>query len=116
MSFLVKTLISAVIIGAITMIAKASPKYGGIIAALPLVSLLSLFWLYVQGERPSQLSQFLFGVLYGLPSTMILIGIVAMALKQSLPFLGSLILGLGGWGVCLFLQKWLLFGSFFHLR
>ncbi|KIL77201.1 hypothetical protein SD77_1648 [Bacillus badius] len=53
MSFLVKTLISAVIIGAITMIAKASPKYGGIIAALPLVSLLSLFWLYVQGRDPA---------------------------------------------------------------
>ncbi|RJS50247.1 DUF3147 family protein [Bacillus sp. PK3_68] len=108
MSFLVKVSVSACIIGLVTILAKYSPKYGGIVAALPLVSLLSLFWLYIQGEQSNNLSQFLFGVLYGLPSTIILVFIVAVALKYSTPFSISIILGISGWGLCLFLQKFLL--------
>ncbi|MFY4774190.1 DUF3147 family protein [Metabacillus sp. RGM 3146] len=108
MSFLVKTAVSAVIIALITGFAKHSPRYGGIAAALPLVSLLSLFWLYAQGEPDQQLSKFLFGVLYGLPSTIILIFTVALALKYSAPFFLAIILGLMGWGLCLVMQKVLL--------
>ncbi|MDQ0219720.1 DUF3147 family protein [Peribacillus cavernae] len=104
MNFLVKTIISSIIIAAVTLIAKQYPKYGGIIAALPLVSLLSLFWLYLQGEPTKHLGNFLFGVLYGLPGTIILILIVALSLKYSLPFLMSLLLGISGWLVFLKLQ------------
>ncbi|RFU60140.1 DUF3147 family protein [Bacillus sp. V59.32b] len=108
MNFVVKTVISALIIATVTLIAKQYPKYGGIIAALPLVSLLSLFWLYVQGEPASNLGNFLFGVLYGLPGTIILILIVAFSLKNSLPFLLSIALGVGGWIIFLKLQGFIL--------
>jgi len=110
MSFLFKTIISALVIGLVTILAKYSPKYGGIVAALPLVSLLSLFWLKVQGEQTGNLSKFLFGVLYGLPGTIILILIVAVSLKHSAPFFLSIIMGIGGWGLCLVLQKFLISG------
>ncbi|MCQ6264542.1 DUF3147 family protein [Fictibacillus sp. WQ 8-8] len=112
----VKITISALVIGMITALAKHSPRYGGIIAALPLVSLLSLFWLYTQGERTDHLSQFLYGVLYGLPSTIVLIFVVAFSLKHSMPFFLSIVLGIGGWGLCLVLQKLLLSGALLNLR
>jgi len=112
MSFLIRTTVSALVIGLVTILAKYSPKYGGIVAALPLVSLLSLFWLKVQGEQTGDLSKFLFGVLYGLPGTIILILIVAVALKHSTPFFLSIIFGISGWGMFLLLQKVLLSGLF----
>lgn len=45
MFLIIKIAVSAVLIGIITEIARRSPEAGGIIAALPLVSLLSLCWL-----------------------------------------------------------------------
>jgi amino acid transporter len=45
MYILVKVLVSAFVIGIVTEIARRFPSYGGIVAALPLVSLLSLIWL-----------------------------------------------------------------------
>ncbi|MFD2170877.1 hypothetical protein [Tumebacillus lipolyticus] len=108
MYFLLKSAVSGLVIGTITVVAKISPKFGGIIAALPLISLLSLIWLYVQGGKTAELSEFLFGVLYGLPSTIGLIAIVAFALKYSMPLFLSIGLGILGWGLLLFVQKLLL--------
>jgi hypothetical protein len=100
----IKILTSAVIIGIITEVAKKFPNYGGIIAALPLVSLLSLFWLYIQGEPTLNLSKFALGVLWGFPATAVLLIIVVTSLKAALPLLVSMGLGVGGWVLFLALQ------------
>lgn len=106
MFFVLKITVSALIIGIVTEMARKFPVYGGIMAALPLVSLLSLFWLYVQGEQPTQLSKFAMGVLWGFPATAILLLIVAFSLKYSQSFYISILLGIGGWYVWLIIQKW----------
>ncbi|MEK3808141.1 DUF3147 family protein [Bacillus sp. FSL H8-0547] len=82
MYLLVKILVSAVIIGIVTEIARRFPAYGGIIAALPLVSLLSIIWLSVQGEGSESLSKFALGVLWGFPSTAVLLLIVYLLVKN----------------------------------
>ncbi|QHZ48676.1 MULTISPECIES: DUF3147 family protein [Bacillus] len=105
MFLIAKIAVSAVLIGIVTEIARKSPEFGGIIAALPLVSLLSLFWLSIQGESAKQLSQFAAGVLWGFPATAVLILIVAVSLKASFPMVLSFLFGICGWGVCLLLQK-----------
>jgi hypothetical protein len=64
---IIKILMSALIIAGVTEMAKKFPAYGGIVAALPIVSLLSIVWLSVQGEKREVISQFTLGVLYGLP-------------------------------------------------
>jgi len=102
---LAKIVVSAVIIGIVTEVAKRFPTFGGIIAALPLVSLLSLSWLYIQGEQTPNLSKFVFGVLWGLPATFLLLFIVALSLKASHSLILSIVLGIGGWGVFLVLQN-----------
>lgn len=51
MYVLMKIAISAIIIGIVTEVARRFPAYGGVIAALPLVSLLSITWLYFQEKK-----------------------------------------------------------------
>lgn len=108
MFLIVKIFVSALIIGGVTEIARFFPKYGGIIAALPLVSLLSLFWLYVQGEQTINLSKFAMGVLWGFPATAVLLIIVAISLKSSLSLLLSVGFGFVAWLMCLTLQDFII--------
>jgi len=104
---IVKIVISAIIIGMVTEIARRFPTFGGVIAALPLVSLLSLFWLSFQGEQTQGLSKFVIGVLWGFPATAFLLIIVALSLKASFSLVLSILLGIGGWGIFLFIQNML---------
>lgn len=81
MHFLVKVIVSALIISVITEVAKHYSTIGGFIAALPLVSLLSLFWISFEGGSKQELSQFALGVLYGFPASALLLFIVYIGLK-----------------------------------
>ena len=45
--FLVKIIVSAFIIAGVSELAKRMPSLGGLIAAMPLTTLLALIWLYV---------------------------------------------------------------------
>lgn len=44
--FLVKAVLSGILVAAISTIAKRYPGWGGLVASLPLVSVLSMVWLY----------------------------------------------------------------------
>lgn len=48
--FIVKTLVSAVIIVIISTVSKKYPGLGGLIASLPLTSLLAMIWLYQETQ------------------------------------------------------------------
>ena len=57
--FLLKALLSGLLVAAISTVAKRYPGWGGLIASLPLVSVLSMLWLYGEtrdAERVAQLS------------------------------------------------------------
>lgn len=104
MYLLMKVIVSAIIIAIVTEISRRFPTYGGIIAALPLVSLLSIVWLYVQGEQSSTLSKFALGVLWGFPATAVMLLIVYLALQNSLHLVVSILLGIAGWLFFLYIQ------------
>ncbi|WP_349408288.1 DUF3147 family protein [Pseudalkalibacillus sp. SCS-8] len=105
MYIIVKILVSALVIGLVTEIARRFPTYGGILAALPLVSLLSIIWLSIQGEGNMNLSKFALSVLWGFPATAVLLVIVYFSLKHSLHLYTAILLGLGGWMIFLFIQE-----------
>lgn len=44
--FVIKAIVSGVLVAAISTVARRYPGWGGLIASLPLVSLLSMLWLY----------------------------------------------------------------------
>lgn len=57
MYLLIKIISSAVIIGVVTELARRLPVYGGIVAALPLISILSIIWLTIQGESTQKVNK-----------------------------------------------------------
>ncbi|MDX1770484.1 MAG: DUF3147 family protein [Planococcaceae bacterium] len=105
MFVVIKIIASAIVIGVVTEISRRFPSYGGVLAALPLVSLLSIIWLYVQGEQSATLSKFALGVLWGFPATAILLIIVYIALQNSIHLFLSIALGGCGWLLFLFIQN-----------
>lgn len=50
---IVKYLITSMVVVAVSEVAKRSDRLGGLIAALPLVTLLALVWLYVE-KQPAE--------------------------------------------------------------
>ncbi len=46
LSFLIKALISGLIVALVALVARKSPGLGGLIAALPLTSVLAMIWLW----------------------------------------------------------------------
>ncbi|MGE7762886.1 DUF3147 family protein [Peribacillus sp. NPDC097895] len=101
---IVKIIVSAIIIGVITDFSRRYPTQGGIIAALPIVSVLSILWLYIQGEQMETLSKFALSVVWGIPATVVMLVIIWIALQHSIHLFVSLGLGMGGWLLFLFAQ------------
>ncbi|MEB2301504.1 DUF3147 family protein [Lysinibacillus xylanilyticus] len=101
----VKILCSAAVIGIVTEIARRFPSYGGIIAALPLVSILSIIWLTVQSESSEHIQRFTVGVIVGLPATMVMLFVIYMAMKSSIHIVFAIGLGVISWAVFLVVQK-----------
>ncbi|MBD8007641.1 DUF3147 family protein [Bacillus norwichensis] len=108
MYLLIKIISSAVIIGVVTELARRFPVYGGIVAALPLISILSIIWLTIQGESTQKVNKFTLGVLAGFPATAIMLFVIYIALKQSLHLVLAISLGIIAWGVCLIGQKFIM--------
>ncbi|PTU28214.1 DUF3147 family protein [Stenotrophobium rhamnosiphilum] len=57
MLYVIKLLISAAIIVAITEVAKVNATLGGLIKALPLVSLITLIWIYAETRDTQTIAQ-----------------------------------------------------------
>lgn len=108
MYLLIKIISSAVIIGVVTELARRFPIYGGIVAALPLISILSIIWLTIQGESTQNVNKFTLGVLAGFPATAIMLFVIYIALKQSLHLVLAISLGIIAWGVFLIIQKFIM--------
>lgn len=105
MYLFIKIISSAAIIGLVTELARRFPLYGGIVAALPLISILSIIWLTVQGESAQNINKFTLGVLTGFPATAFMLVVIYMTLKQSIHLAVALPLGIVAWGIFLTLQK-----------
>ncbi|OCA85777.1 hypothetical protein A8F94_12960 [Bacillus sp. FJAT-27225] len=105
MYLLIKIVSSAAIIGIVTELARRFPVYGGVIAALPLISILSIIWLRVQGEPMQSVLQFTLGVLVGLPATIVMLLVIYSAFKLSIQLPLAIVLGVIGWGASLLIQS-----------
>lgn len=62
MDFLIKVVVSALLIAGSSELAKRFPGPAGIVVALPVTSLIALFWIYRNGASPADMSAFLLSV------------------------------------------------------
>ena len=102
--YITKIVISVLLIIAISEIAKRSTLLGGILASVPLVSVLAMIWLYVETrdiERVAVLSSSVFWLV--IPSLALFL-ILPVLLKKGLQFYISLGLSLTITVICYFIM------------
>jgi len=74
--YLTKLVISAAIIVAVSEIAKRSTTLGGLLASLPLVSILSMIWIYAETKNTERIAAFSWSVLWlVIPSLLLFIAL-----------------------------------------
>lgn len=107
--FLVKVLVSAVLIAAISSLARYFPKWAALLTALPLVTFLSLIWIYLENKDLALLETYTRDVLIWVVPTLVFL-VAALALFHvRLPFVYTLVLSTVALGVGVYLfNRWVL--------
>lgn len=91
MAYLIfKTIISAVIIVAVSEVSKRSSLLGAILASLPLVSYLGIIWLYIDTKSKNQVAQLSRGVFWMVIPSLSFFIVLPVLLKTELNFYLSL--------------------------
>jgi hypothetical protein len=104
----IKVVLSAVLIVIISEVSKRDTLIGGILASLPLVSVLAMIWLYVETKNIEKVSDFATSVLWMVIPSLALFFILPVLLKQGYNFYGSLLVGCGLTAAAYFLMVILL--------
>ena len=90
---IVKALLSGIIIAAVSEIAKRSPGFGALVASLPLVSILSMMWLWNDTRDAGRLADHAQATFwYVLPSLPMFL-IIPELLRRGVPFWPALAAG-----------------------
>ena len=84
--YLVKIVITTVLIVAISEIAKRSTFMGAILASVPLVSVLAMIWLYIDTRDVTRISTFSTSVFWLVIPSLTLFLALPLLLKQGLNF------------------------------
>jgi hypothetical protein len=90
--YVIKVVVSAIIITAVSEISKRSSFWGGVLASVPLLSVIAIIWLYTETksvEKVSQLSGSIFWLV--IPSLSLFI-ILPYLLKQKIDFYFALVI------------------------
>ena len=82
----VKTVISAALIVAVGEIAKRSPLAAGLVASIPLLSLLAIVWLYVDTRSVEQVSALSWSILLMIVPSLLFLVALPTALWAGAPF------------------------------
>ena len=107
--FLLKLALSNAIIIACVLIGKRFPTFGGLIATMPLTSLIVLIWLATDNPGDTKLiTDYTHGVLWGIGPTIIFFVAVFICLRRGLELPVALAVGGGFWLGGALLHQWAL--------
>jgi len=111
MQFLIRLAAAVAVIVLATQVGRALPKVGGLIATMPLTTLIVMLWLY--SERPgdfAQMRNYTLGVLWGIgPSVMFFI-VAFLCFRKQVSLPATLCASFGAWLAGAALHVWLLHG------
>lgn len=89
--YLIKLVVSAVLIVAVSEVAKRSSMFGGLLASLPLISFLGFIWLYIDTRDTEKVAALSWSILWLVIPSLALFIALPLLLKK-LPFAPSLAL------------------------
>lgn len=103
MQFLVKVVISALIIAAVSELGKRFTLLGAILASLPLTSILALTWLYLDTRSEQQAIDLSVGIFWAVLPSLLFFAVFPLLLRGSLGFVPAMLLSCaimaGGYGL-----------------
>jgi len=88
--YLLKILISAVVLVAVSELAKRSSFWGAALASLPLMSVLAFIWLYLDSSDITKVSDLSYGIFWLVIPSLVLFIALPLLLRSGLNFWVSL--------------------------
>ncbi|MGZ8899903.1 MAG: DUF3147 family protein [Limisphaerales bacterium] len=108
MLYVMKMVVSAVLVVVISEVAKRSPMWGGILASLPVVSLLAIAWLYYETNDTAKVAAFARSTLWYVLPSLIFFLLLPSLLKAGRSFGTSMGIALGATAACYLLMSFIL--------
>jgi len=106
MSLLVKAVISGVLVALIAEISRRNASIAALLAALPIVSVLAILWMYHDTGDVKQIANFSMGVFwYVLPSLIFFVLLPVLLRSAHLPFYVALLISAAATVVAFFIMK-----------
>ena len=87
----IKAALSGVIVATVSEVAKRYPGVGGLIASLPLVSVLGMMWLWHDTHDPDRMAAHVSGTLWFIAPSVPLFFLIPMLLKRGVTFWTALL-------------------------
>ena len=91
--FIVKVLISALLIAGASELARRSTLAGALLVSLPLTSVLALIWLWQEGASSERIADFAGGILWLVLPSLLLFIVMPLMLRHGFGFWSSLAAG-----------------------
>ena len=89
----IKALVSGILIAVASEVARRNPGWGGLIASLPLTSLLALIWLWRDTQDPARAADFIAGTAYYVIAALPAFVVISVMLRKNSGFAPSLLAG-----------------------
>ena len=87
--YLIKLFLSAAVIVAVTEVSKRSSLVGGLLASLPLTSLLAMVWLYMDTKDAGKVRALSTSILWLVLPSLVLFMVLPLLLKRGVNFYAS---------------------------
>ena len=84
--FVIKAVISGLLVATISLVAKRYPGWGGLVASLPLVSLLSMLWLYGETRDTERVAALAMGAFWFFLPSIPMFLVIPMMLRSGFSF------------------------------
>ena len=112
--YILKLLITAIIIVVVSEISKRSTFVGALLASIPIVSVLAMIWLYIDTKSIEKISDLSYGIFWLVLPSLALFILLPMLLKNGVNFYLSMLLSIFFTAVCYSLMIFIL--GFFNIK
>jgi hypothetical protein len=88
--FILKAILSGILVAAISTVAKRYPGWGGLIASLPLVSVLSMVWLYGETRDVESVARLSLGAFWFFLPSIPMFLVIPVLLRSGVGFVATM--------------------------
>ena len=93
---IIKAALSGALVAAISEIARRNPGWGGLLASLPLTSLLAMIWLWRDSHDPEQVAELSTGAFWFIIPSLPLFIVLPWLLRSGLGFWAAMAIAVAG--------------------